>query len=248
MAKEYFRSGNPIGHRIALAGATREIIGVVGDVQVRPSFGGERGPLAPMPLAYVPLAQTNDGFLRLVHGWFATSVIVRARGSMEDVIPVARAAVDSADPMLPFSKVRSLDEVQNAALALPRLLMVLLLTLAGAAVVLAALGIHGLIAASVSERTREMGIRIALGATRGRAVGTLAWPGILLAAAGTIAGAAAARGMVSVIRSFVWGVSATDPLTFAAVAGLFLVVAALASVLPALRILRLDPAQTLRAE
>jgi ABC-type antimicrobial peptide transport system permease subunit len=150
--------------------------------------------------------------------------------------------------MLPFAKVRSLDEVQSAAVALPRLLMVLLLTLAGAAVALAALGIHGLIAASVSERTREMGIRLALGATRRGAVGTVAWPGIVLAAAGTIAGAAAARGMVSIIRSFVWGVSATDPLTFAGVAALFLVVAAVASVLPALRVLRVDPAQTLRAE
>jgi predicted permease len=248
MAREYFRNGNPIGHRIALAGATREIVGVVGDVQVRPSFGGDRGPLAPMPLAYVPLSQTNDGFVRLVHGWFATSFIVRARGPMQDVLPVMRAAVDSADPLLPFAKVRSLDEVQGAAVALPRLLMVLLLTLASAAVVLAALGIHGLIAASVSERTREMGIRIALGATRGRAIGTVAWPGIALAIVGTIAGAVAARGMVSVIRSFVWGVSATDPLTFAGVAALFLAVATVASLLPALRILRLDPAQTLRAE
>jgi putative ABC transport system permease protein len=248
MVKDYFRGMNPVGRRIAFAGATREIIGVVGDVQVKPGFGGDRGPLASMPLAYIPLAQTSDGFLRLVHGWFATSFIVRAHGSMHDVLPVMRRAVDGSDPLLPFAKVRSLDEVQNAAVALPRLLMVLLLTLAAAAVVLAGVGIHGLIAASVAERTREMGIRIALGATRARAVGTVAWPGIVLAFAGTIAGTFAARGMVSIIRSFVWGVSATDPVTFAGVAALFLAVAAAASVLPALRILRLDPAQTLRAE
>jgi ABC-type antimicrobial peptide transport system permease subunit len=93
-----------------------------------------------------------------------------------------------------------------------------------------------------------MGIRLALGATRTQAVHTVARPGIALAFAGTIAGVFAARGAVSVIRSFVWGVSPTDPATFAGVALLFLVVAAAASLLPALRILRLDPAQTLRAE
>ena len=248
MVRQYFGGANPIGRRIGLAGATREIVGVAGDVQVKPGFGGDQGPLAPMPLAYMPLAQTSDGFLRLVHGWFATSFVVRARGSMQDALPVMRRAVDGADPMLPFAKVRSLGDVQDSAVALPRLLMTLLLSLAAAAVALAAVGIHGLIAASVTERTREMGIRIALGATRGRAVRTVAFPGVLLAIAGTLAGVVAARGAVTIIHSFVWGVSPTDPATFTAVAVLFVAVASAASALPALRILRLDPAQTLRSE
>jgi predicted permease len=247
MANEYFGGSNPLGRRIQFAGAIREIVGVVGDVQVKPGFG-DRGPLAPLPLAYIPLSQSNDGFLRLVHGWFATSFVVRARGSMDDALPAIRSAVDGSDPLLPFAKVRSLADVRNAAVALPRLLMVLLLALAGAAVLLASLGIHGLIASSVTERTREMGIRLALGATRTRAVGTVALPGVMLALAGLAIGVLAARGAVSLIRSLVWGVSPTDPATFAGVAVLFAVVATAASVLPALRILRLDPAQTLRAE
>jgi predicted permease len=246
-AREYFGGVNPVGRRIGLAGMEREIIGVVGDVQLRPGFG-DRGPLAPMPLAYIPLAQTNDGMLRLVHGWFSTSFIVRSAGPLETVAPALRQAADGVDPLLPFADVRSMAEVQMQAVALPRLLMTLLLVLAGAAVLLTAVGIHGVIAASVTERTREIGIRLALGATAGRAVRTVAAPGLGMAAVGIAAGLLGARAAVTYLRSFVWGISPTDAMTFAAVGALLLAVAAVASVLPALKILRLDPATTLRAE
>jgi predicted permease len=244
IAREYFGSANPVGRRIAFAGAEREIIGVVGDVVVRPGFG-DRGPLAAMPLAYIPLAQANDGFLRLVHGWFATAVIVRGPGSTAEATTLLRGAVD---PLLPIASVRSIREVQSAAVAQPRLMMALLTILATAALLLSAVGIHGLVASSVTERTREMGIRIALGATMGRAVADLVLPVLALAAVGILAGLAAARTTVTLLEAFVWGTSPTDPATFAAVAVLFLGVAAVASVAPALRILRLDPATTLRAE
>jgi ABC-type antimicrobial peptide transport system permease subunit len=93
-----------------------------------------------------------------------------------------------------------------------------------------------------------MGIRLALGATAARAVATLAVPGILLALAGIAIGALAARGATSLLQSFVWGISPTDPATYAGVAVLFLAIAAIASVLPALRVLRIDPAIVLRQE
>ena len=247
IVRDYFGGENPVGRRIQLSGAEREIVGVVGDVQLKPSFG-DRGPIAPMPLTYLPLAQTSDGFLRQVHVWFGTSIIVRARGGETGIVPLMRGAVDAVDPMLPFAEVRSMADVQAQAVALPRLLMVLLVTLAGAAVGLAALGIHGLISSSVAERTREIGIRMALGATTARAVRTVAMPGVLLAAIGIVIGAIASRAATTLIQSFVWGVSPTDPVTYGAVALLFVTVAVVASVLPALRILRLDPAKTLRAE
>jgi predicted permease len=246
-AREYFNGANPVGRRIRFAGAEREIVGVVGDVQVRPGFG-DRGPIAPMPLAYIPLSQAGDGMLRLVHGWFATSFIARTGGSMDHAAPLLRQAVDAVDPMLPFAEVRSMADVQRAAVAQPRLLMVLLVTLAAAAVVLSAIGIHGLISSSVTERTREMGIRIALGATSARAVRTAALPGVVLAVVGIVIGGIVARAATALIESFVWGVRPTDPATYAAVTALFIAVAVIASVLPALRILRLDPARTLRAE
>lgn len=247
MAREYFDGENPVGRRIRLSGMDREIIGVVGDVQVKPSFGS-RGPLAPAPLAYIPLSQTSDGFLRQVHVWFPTSVIVRVQGAPAGILATIRAAVESSDSMLPVAEIRSMADVQAEAVAVPRLMMVLLLTLAGAAVALAAIGIHGLISSSVTERTREMGIRMALGATAGRAMVTVMTPALALTAAGVLLGILASRSATTVIQAFVFGVSPTDPATYGAVTVLFIVVAAIASGLPALRILRLDPALTLRAE
>ena len=247
LAREYFGTPNPVGRRIAFAGAEREIVGIVGDVQVRPGFG-DRGPLAPMPLAYIPLAQANDAFLRLVHGWFSPSFLVRGERSRGGVVAAIRQAIESADPLLPLARVRSLEQVQAEAITQPRLFMTLLVTLAATAVLLSALGLASLIASTVTERTREIGIRVALGSTTAGAVRTIAAPGVLLAVVGIAIGVVAARSAVSVLRGFVWGVTPTDPGTFLAVGLLFVVIAAGASLLPALRILRLDPALTLRQE
>jgi predicted permease len=246
-AREYFEGASAIGRRIAFAGRERQIIGVVGNVQVRPGWG-DKGPLAAMPLAYIPLSQASDGMLRLVHGWFTTSFIARSGDRSTTAHGRLREALTAADPQLPIAEIRTMKDVQSESVAQPRLLMTLLITLAAAAVLLAALGIHGLISASVTERTREIGIRLALGATSARAIRTLAAPGLLLALTGTLAGAFLARGATRLVHHFVWGVSANDPVTFVGVAALLVAVAAVASILPALRILRLDPAQTLRAE
>jgi len=243
-ARQYFDAASPLGRRIAFAGREREIIGVVGDVQVRPGWG-DNGPIAAMPLAYIPLAQATDGFLRLVHGWFSPTFVVRA-ATATDSVGALRRAVDVTDPLLPFARVRSMEQVRDASLAQQRFLMVLLAGLAVAAVLLASVGIQGLIATTVVERTREMGIRVALGATMAQAVRSLAVPGILLALGGTIIGATASLGFVRLLRHFVWGISVTDPVTFVAVAAILLAVASIASLGPALRILRLDPARALR--
>ena len=243
-ARQYFDAGTPLGRRIAFAGREREIIGVVGDVQVRPGWG-DNGPIAAMPLAYIPMAQATDGFLRLVHGWFSPTFVVRA-ATATDSIGALRRAVDATDPLLPFARVRRMDQVRDASLAQQRFLMALLAGLAVAAVLIASVGIHGLIATTVVERTREMGIRMALGATMSQAMRSLAVPGVLLAFGGTIIGATASLGFVRLLRHFVWGISVTDPVTFLAVGAILLAVASLASFGPALRILRLDPARALR--
>ena len=246
-ARRYFDGENPLGRHIRLAGTEREIVGVVGDVQVKPGWG-DNGPLAAMPLAYLPVSQVSDGFLQLVHGWFEPTFVARSSMPAPAVADALRRALDQVDPLLPFAQVRSMSEVRAASLAQQRLLMSLLLGLAGVAVLLCAIGIHGLIATSVTERTREMGIRMALGATVGQALRTLAMPGIVLAGAGTAVGLVLASASADLIRHFVWGVSAKDPLTFAAVGATLLTVAVGASLVPALRIFRLDPATTLRHE
>ena len=139
-------------------------------------------------------------------------------------------------------------DVQAASLAQQRFLMVLLGALALSTVLLAGIGIHGLIATSVTERTREMGIRLALGATTAQALRTLAVPGIVLALIGVTIGAGAALVFARLLQHFLWGVRTNDPATFGGVAGTLLAVAFLASVVPALKVLRLDPARTLRRE
>jgi len=244
-ARQYLGGArNAIGRRIAFAGREREIVGVVGDVQVRPGWG-DNGPIAAMPLAYVPLAQANDGFLRLVHGWFSPAFIIRTEATA-DAVATLRRAIDATDPLLPFARVRDIRQVQDASLAQQRFLMVILAGLGLAAVLLAAVGIHGLIATTVFERSREMGIRVALGATMSQAMRTLALPGIVLALTGTAIGLGASLAFVRLLQHYVWGVSTTDPVTFATVIATLLAVATIASVVPALKILRMDPATILR--
>jgi ABC-type antimicrobial peptide transport system permease subunit len=139
-------------------------------------------------------------------------------------------------------------DVQDAALAQQRFMMTLVAGLGGIALLLAAIGIHGLIASAVGERTRELGIRLALGASGRQVMMNVIAPGLVLTAVGLAVGVGAALATVRLLQSFVWGITTTDPLTFAGVTVLFLAVAFAASVVPALRVLRLDPASTLRAE
>jgi ABC-type antimicrobial peptide transport system permease subunit len=129
-----------------------------------------------------------------------------------------------------------------------RFLMTLVVAMAAVAALLAALGIHGLVAHSVVERTRELGIRLALGATQRQVLAAVTGPGVVLAVAGVAIGTALALASARVLESFVWGVSATDPWVLAGAALAVVAVAAGASLAPGRRVLELDPARTLREE
>ena len=124
----------------------------------------------------------------------------------------------------------------------------IVVALGGVALLLAAIGIHGLVASSVSERTRELGIRLALGATAGQVMRGIVVPGLLLAGVGVVIGAAMAVVVGRLLQSFLWGVTPADPITFATVIATLMAVTLGATVIPALAVLRLDPATTLRAE
>jgi ABC-type antimicrobial peptide transport system permease subunit len=141
-----------------------------------------------------------------------------------------------------------MSEVRGKSLSQQRYLATLFSILAALAILLASLGVYGLVAQSVAQRTREMGIRLALGASTKNVLRSAVAPGITLALAGTAAGLLLSLFATRLLKSLIWGVTTTDPLTFLSVALLLIAVAILASLIPALRLVRLDPAQTLRNE
>src|SRR5262249_19660830 len=183
------------------------IVGIVGDIQQKRSFGNE-GPVAAQQASYIPVAQTDAAYLKMVHTWFSPSWFVRLRqpalagtpasdGEIGRSVPGARPggeptglvsemarAAAAVDPLLPFAKFRTIDDVRSEAVATERAQTMLLGALAGLAVLLAAVGLYGLVANSVAERTRELGIRLALGASSRQAIAAAATPGLALPAPG----------------------------------------------------------------
>lgn len=240
--KKYLSNQEAIGSHINFGDQSREIIGVIGDVQQKPGWGGNFGPLASMATIYFPMTQAPDGALQ------SMNLVVRERGSLRNAIADIQKAVKSVDTRVPFTAFRTMSEVKALSLSSQRFQAILLGILSGLALLLASIGIYGLIAHSVVERTREMGIRMALGASLAQVVRTVAVPGIALACVGAVLGIVLAVFATRVLQSMVWGVSTTDPLTYAGVALMLLLVAFAASLIPALRLTRLNPAETLREE
>jgi predicted permease len=253
-AKRYFKDRDPVGQFIFSNGMTREVVGVAGNVQQRGGFQNF-GPIDALPGFYVPFSQfvpfsspSAGSGLRTIHGWFSTAWIIRQshEGAVNEM--VLRRVMSEIDSQLAVSAIRGVDEVRNATLSRQRILMTLVGALGVLALFLAAIGIHALIASGVAERTRELGIRIALGATVAQTIRDAAMPGIMMAIAGLVIGCAASIGLSRYIRTLLWGVKENDPTTFVAVVGVLLAVAVIASIVPALRVRRVDPVSLLRAE
>ncbi len=246
-AAKYFRGREAVGRHLALETTPMEIVGVVGDVQQHSGLG-PYGPVSVEPTLYIPVAQTSDGFLEVVHAWFSPRWVIRSAGATGSVAPQVQAAVAAVDPLLPVAKFQTIADLQAHITENQRYHAALFSILAGLALLLAAIGLYGLISQSVTQRTHEFGIRMALGATTGQAIGNAMKPGLLLSLAGVAAGYVLSLGAVRYLEHLVWGVRPNDPLTFLITAAVLLAVAAAASLAPALRILRLDPARTLRSE
>ncbi|MGA8598757.1 MAG: ABC transporter permease [Bryobacteraceae bacterium] len=239
----------PLGRQINFFGGEPcEIVGVVGDVPQQQGWGGNFGPIPALPQIYVPVDQVDNSGFVLVNTFTSPSFAVRTRGNIAGLEHPMSRAVQSVDPRLPFSAFRSISEVRSDALQEQRYHAVLFSTFAALAIFLSALGVYGLIAQSVAQRTREMGIRLALGATWRDVIRAAAMPGITLSLAGIAVGFVLAAFAARLLKSLIWGVTTTDPLTFLSVAVLLVTVAAISSLIPALRLVRLDPAQTLRQE
>jgi predicted lysophospholipase L1 biosynthesis ABC-type transport system permease subunit len=247
--RRFYKNRDVVGLHLHISGADREIVGVVGNARATSSgLGGDGSPLIVPYVVYVPAAQTSSALFRLVHTWFSPAWVVRSSGPIAGPAEGIRQSVAATDPMLPIARIESMTDLQAASLSKQRFMVSIVLGLGAVALLLAAIGIHGLIASSVSERTREFGIRVALGATRGRVIADVVMPGVILAGAGVAIGSAMSLAVVRLLQSFLWGVTPTDPLTFGGVVVTLLAVALLAGIAPAWRVVRTDPARSLRAE
>jgi predicted permease len=246
-AAKFFRGQDPIGQQLKTGESVWQIVGVSGDVQ-QTSGLEYHGPLAVSPTMYLPVAQLPDGFLRFIHGFASPKWVIRASGASGTLTAQIQAAMASVDPLLPIARFQTIDELHAATTSSQRYDAVLFTTLAGLALLLAAIGLYGLLSHSIGQRTRELGIRMALGATTAQLVATAVRPGLLLALAGAAAGYVGSRIAVRLLEHMLWGVRPDDGVTFIATSCLLLGVAGVASLVPALRILRLDPASTLRSE
>jgi putative ABC transport system permease protein len=212
------------------------IVGVVGEVR----RDGKAAEIVPQ--VYLPAAQTDMYPVRLA------SLAVRATGDPYALVPAIQRAVWSIDPDQPITGVRSLDEVLSIASAQRRFNMTLLLSFAGLALALALMGVYGVIAYAVAQRTREIGIRVALGATRRDVIALVLKSGLMWSMVGVVAGLAGAYAAGRSLSGMLFGVTAADPPTFATMAAVMAGVALSASYLPARRAAAIDPASALRAE
>jgi putative ABC transport system permease protein len=235
LARTYFRDRDPVGQRIVLSWNDKgpdEIVGVVGDVR---SASLETEPRA---ASYLPPARFAYPF---------TVVTVKAAATAMSLVPSLIQAVHEQDANVPIADVRSMDEVVAGSTAERRMTMTLLLAFAAVALMLAAVGVYGVISYSVTQRTQEIGIRMALGAARGTVMRMVIGQAMALAGLGVCAGACGAWALTRLMRTLLFGVHPSDPLTFAVVAAVLAGIAAAAALVPAVRATRVDPAIALRA-
>jgi predicted permease len=237
MAKHFWPGRDPIGERIRLGNGSRNematIIGTVGSVRyLSPSA-------PPGDEVYRPNSQQGLGFMHFV---------VRTNGDPLALAPDVRAAIHALDATVPVAEVRSMGELFTASTATPRTIALLLLAFAGVGLALGAVGIYGVISYAVTQRTRELGIRVALGAIEGRIVSMVLGDGIRMAAIGIVLGGLAASVAARSLRTLVFGVATTDTATYVGVAVVLTIVALAASYIPARRASRVDPLIALRSD
>jgi putative ABC transport system permease protein len=238
-ATEHWPGQDPLGRRFQMAFADRVVVGIVGDVRVR---GLER---PSEPQVYLSYQQVVDGGLA---GYAPRDLVVRSSQPAGALLPSIRAIVHRADPRQPISDVGMLRDTVDAETAPRRVQVGVLGAFAGVALLLAGVGLHGLLAFAVSNRVREIGVRMALGA-RGRDVLTLILrQGFALALGGVALGVALAYAAGLAIQALLAGVSPADSGTFVTAVGFVLVVALLGSVPPAIRAARVEPTTAMRAE
>ena len=249
LAKRYFPGRSPLGQHIEI-GWSQDTASAAGGDTTTVTMGGEVigvvGDVHRFNLATAAEAETYVAIDQPTINTF--SVVVRTSGSPNAVESQIRGAMRAVDPDLPLDRLRQLGEIVNLSVARPRFYMSLIASFAIIALVLAAVGIYGVISYTVSQRSRELGIRIALGASGANVMAHVLRPGLALAASGVAVGIVASLALTRLIASLLFGVTPIDPVTFAAVAAVLLGVAAAACAVPARRASRVDPLVAMRSE
>jgi putative ABC transport system permease protein len=244
MARKYWPNENPLGTRFKIAdpangrpGLWLTIVGIVGDAKQN---GLET---AIRPEIYLPYQQVNYNFFSV-----PTILVIRTAGDPMIIVPSVRREVLAVDPELPVSNIQTMEDLLNEQVAQRRLGMVLLTAFAALALLLAVIGIYGVLSYFVAQHTPEIGVRLALGAQKGDVLKLVLWKGISLALIGVVIGLASSIALTRMMKSLLFGVSPTDPLTFMLLSLLILAVAFLACYIPARRATTVDPLIALRYE
>ncbi|MGN6391587.1 MAG: ABC transporter permease [Gemmatimonadales bacterium] len=244
LARQAWPGEDPLGHRVLLGGGGvdsvwRTVVGVVGDVRHRGLSA------APRPEMYLPYAQFPAGTGAVMP---SASLVLRTAGTPEALIGTLSSTLRDLDRDVPLSSVQTMEQVMGAWAAERRLVMLLVSGFALAALTLGAVGIYGVMAHLVSQREREIGIRMALGAVPEQILGLVISQSAWLVMSGIVAGTVAALAAGRLLAGLLFEVRAADPLTFAGTALTLIAVAAGATLVPALRAVRTDPAHALRSE
>jgi ABC-type antimicrobial peptide transport system permease subunit len=239
LVKRHWPNGDALGRSFNFAGFDRTIVGVVGNIRVR---GLERDS---EPQVYLPYKQVGDGFAL---GYIPRELVVHATTPLATLIPALRGIIARQDPQQPISALRPMRDIIDRQTASRTVQVRVLAGFALVAFLLAAIGIHGVLSFAVSQRTPEIGVRIALGAQRHDILGMVVRQGVLLVAAGVVPGLVLAYFAGRALQTLLIGVTPADVPTFASVTVLTLVMALAGTLLPTLRALRVDPIKAIRAE
>ena len=243
-ARKFYGGSNPVGRYI---NKDTQIVGEVADVPLASGLD----PIAPLmteQTMYIPATQVNAGYLGLVHVWFQPDWIVRTAGPVEGLTAEMQRALAKADPNLPASGFYSMRDLLARTLTTQRIEVALLGAMATLALLLSAVGIFALVANMVTQRTREIGIRMALGSTLGQVMLQIGRSGVNASLIGVVVGLALSAVALRVMTSVIYGVGVYDVTTILVVVLAISAVTLLATVIPALRIASIDPARTLREE
>jgi predicted permease len=248
MAKKYWPKSDPLGQTIVIgqglgpqfADPPRQIVGIVAAVCETGLSDGK------VPVMYIPQSQTPQGITDLANSLIPLAWEIRTAGEPMAMHGAIERELRAVDGLLPISRVRTMNQVMESSIGRQSFNMTLLTVFAAIALLLASIGIYGLMSYSVQQRSQEIGIRMALGASRSDMLRLVVWQGMRLAGIGVALGLAAAFGLTRLLGHLLFGVNSSDPATFVEVAAVLAAVAALAAYFPARHAAAVEPTQALR--